>query len=633
MSLDGPSEMPKKGKEGSCDENPIVIPQLQSQPFRNFLLAVYGRPGDKEFRSLFKGVAELESVQAVTTFLKIIDIADLAHRFIAPDIEIWALSQLKSHCHLIETLNAYPISSKSHNRLLNYAKRTEDEQILLWARHWTRSYYTGAIETSSIASSAFGPVQKIREQLVREYKFATITQSFDPPIFGYHFCFLLSLGHEFWDKQGGLTREDRITLLGAQVRLTPLPKSIPLGWIYLGSINHPGLRPTLGLCSECHLSRAWRSNFGGAYQTMLRSDAPLGGVFALSILPSRRQKRIFDSFNQASATEELIPVDIMGEAGFRVVDMRAEHFRHFLFMFYGLPSNQSYRCVMSHDNSVPQDHGQVINFHIYLDVAEIASRFSAPNLKSWAHTELCKIANSAYEELSRFSMRTDYQLRALLYAKRVRDERLAAQVRNAIQLHFAWGSISSPVKLVTTAGGLDAVRERLVRVFKHPKLQDIDPALFGFAFCGILALGHEVWMKDLLLSREDRVMLLSGQVRLMPLPVSTLGLGWMDTLNCQNRKGTGTPIECCSECDHFLSWEACFGDNYRQQLCATTPPLCGISQLAILPVQRLMFRGALYENNPPSCRNSCCNRMMGFVDMRIQDTYVRLAENFCRNVS
>ena len=43
MSLDGSSEMPKKGKEGSCDENPIVIPQLQSQPFRNFLLAVYGR--------------------------------------------------------------------------------------------------------------------------------------------------------------------------------------------------------------------------------------------------------------------------------------------------------------------------------------------------------------------------------------------------------------------------------------------------------------------------------------------------------------------------------------------------------------------------------------------------------------
>ncbi|KAG8715710.1 hypothetical protein FRC11_001008 [Ceratobasidium sp. 423] len=216
MSLDGPTEVTKKGKEGSCDENPIIMPQLQPQPFRNFLLAIYGRPGDKDFRSLFKNVAELESVQAITTFIKMIDIVDLAHRFIASDVETWALSQLKSHSHLIETLNAYPISSKSHGRLLSYAKRTEDEELILWARHWTRSYYAGAIETSSIASSAFGPVQKIREQLVREYKLATITQSIDTPIFGYLFCFLLGLGHEFWDKQGGLTREDRITLLGAQ---------------------------------------------------------------------------------------------------------------------------------------------------------------------------------------------------------------------------------------------------------------------------------------------------------------------------------------------------------------------------------------------------------------------------------
>ncbi|CAE6464698.1 unnamed protein product [Rhizoctonia solani] len=692
MSMDGSSEMPKKGKEGSCDEQPIVIPQVQPQPFRNFLLAIYGRPGDKEFRSLFKGVAELESVQAVTTFLKIIDIADLAHRFIAPDVETWALAQLKSHSYLIETLNAYPISSKSHGRLLSYAKRTDDEEMILWARHWTRSYYNGAIETSSIASSAFGPIQKVRDQLVREYKLATLTQYFDAPIFGYLFCFLLSLGHEFWNKQTGLTREDRITLLGAQVRLTPLPQSIPLAWTYLGSTNHPGLRPTLRLCSECHFSRAWRSNFGGAYQAMLRSDAPLGvpeptlwsatmsaqhednwaihlADLAPTVLPhptysqdptyyfrdgnlvllvedtlfkvhasvlgreSETFNRMLNSANQLSASEDLVPLNLMGETGFRVVDMKAEHFRHFLFMFYGLPSNQSYRSVMNHDNNARQDHGQVINFHIYLDVAEIANRFSAPNLKSWAHAELCKIASSAYEELSRFSMRTDYQLRALLYAKRARDERLASQVRNAIQLHFAWVSINSPVKLVAAAGGLEAARERLVRVFKHPKLQDIDPALFGFAFCGILGLGHEVWMKDPLLSREDRVMLLSGQVRLMPLPVSTLGLDWMDTLNCRNRKGAGTPIECCSECEHFLIWESCFGDDYRQQLCATTPPLCGITQLAILPVQRLMFRGALYENNPPSCKNSCYDRMLEFVDTRIQDTYVRLAENFCRNVS
>jgi hypothetical protein len=44
MSLDAPDGLPRKrGKEGSCDENPIVIPQLQPYQFRNFLLVIYGR--------------------------------------------------------------------------------------------------------------------------------------------------------------------------------------------------------------------------------------------------------------------------------------------------------------------------------------------------------------------------------------------------------------------------------------------------------------------------------------------------------------------------------------------------------------------------------------------------------------
>ncbi|KAF8683288.1 hypothetical protein RHS04_01966 [Rhizoctonia solani] len=577
MSLDGPPEMTKKGKEGSCDENPVIIPQLQPQSFRNFLLIIYGRPGDKEFRSLFKNATELAHAQAIMAFIKIIDIVDLAHRFIAPDIETWALSQLKSYSYLIETINAYPISSESHSRLLGYSKRTEHEELILWARHWTRSYYAGAIETPSIASSAFRPIQIIREQLVQEYKLAEMTR----------------LGHEFWDKQSGLTREDRITLLGAQVRLTPLPQSIPLDWIYLGSPDQPGLRASLELCSECHFTRTWRAVFGSTYQDMLGSIAPLGGVFALSILPSRRQKfangtkslasdtctkncrdvclkyidknmdavfhrltkflpgpvwwsttmsarhedswaahltdltsstlshptypqdptyyfrdgsllllveetlfkvhssilgreseafNILDPIDFCNTNEGIAPVHIAGETAFEIADLKAEHFRHFLFIFYGLPSSQNYRRVMSCENDAPQDdHNSVVNFHIYLDVAEIASRFSAHKLSSWAHDQLRKIAKAVYEELSRFLMRTDYQLRALLYAKRTQDEELVANVRNAIQLHFAWVSTSSPLKLINSAAGLDGSRERLIRVFKHPKLKEIDPALFGFA--------------------------------------------------------------------------------------------------------------------------------------------------------
>jgi hypothetical protein len=294
------------------------------------------------------------------------------------------------------------------------------------------------------------------------------------------------------------------------------------------------------------------------------------------------------------------------------------------------PSNHGYRVLMSYNHDLSQD--LVLKFYIYLDVAEMAMRFLAPNLQVWAHGQLRRVTKSAYEELSRHALRPDYQMRALLYSKRTRDEELATNVRNAIQLHFTWVSKNSPLKPTTLNAGLrDATRERIIQMFKHPGLQEIDSALFGFAFCSLLDLGHEVWMKNPLLSRDDRVMLLSGQVHLTPLPLSALGLEWMGTLGVHNQSGEGTPIECCLECNFFVAWEAAFGDAYRLRLCANTPPLCGISQLAILPFQRLQLAGLLYEDDPSNCQNSCRERIMDFVDKRIQDTYVRLAE-FCRNV-
>lgn len=237
---------------------------------------------------------QLEIQQVIKTFIRIIDIVDLAHRFIAPELEAWALSRLKYLSGFIEGVNAYPISSKSHLKLLNYAKRTSDQDLIRWSRHWIRSYYAWAVENGSVASEAFAtsPASKIRDQLVREYKLAMIVQSDNPAIFGYLFCFLLSLGHEFWKKHPGLTREDRITLLGAHVRLSPLPNTLPLSWLDAGKVggDRSGLSTSLRLCSDCHFSRVWRHNFGGSYREMIGSSAPLAGVFALALLPRRRQK-------------------------------------------------------------------------------------------------------------------------------------------------------------------------------------------------------------------------------------------------------------------------------------------------------------------------------------------------------
>lgn len=343
-------------------------------------------------------------------------------------------------------------------------------------------------------------------------------------------------------------------------------------------------------------------------------------------------RRLTEQTDPPNEDSGLTKIDVLGETVFKIPGIKAEHFRNFLIMFYGLPTNQAYRALMSDFSDFSQVPNLHIYWHVYLDVAEVASRLMAPNLEAWARGQLRKVAKTAYEELSRYSLRMEYRLRALLYAKKIQDDELVADIRNATQLHFTWISKNSPIVLPNlNASALNAAREKLTWIFKYPNLQQIDPSLFGFAFCSLLGLGHEVWMNAPLLTREDRVMFLYGQVQLAPLPLSSLGLEWLNTLNVENQRGEGTSIECCSECNFYVIWEASFGDSYRQQLCADTPPLCGISQLAILPCQRLVFRGRLNEEDCSKCQDACRHRIIAFVDKCIQDTYTRLAA-FCRNV-
>jgi hypothetical protein len=269
----------------------------------------------------------------------------------------------------------------------------------------------------------------------------------------------------------------------------------------------------------------------------------------------------------------------------------------------------------------------MFKFCVYLDVADLADRFVAPRLDSWAHAQLKKLVKSIDELLSRYHLSSEYHLRALRYAKRIGDDELLASVRSLIQLHFIWVSKDSPVKFsAENALVVNTVRKQAAYLYKEPALRHDDMPLFGFMFCFVLSLGHEFWAKIPSLTRDDRVILLSAQVYLTPPPVLPLGLDWICTLSSDNRNGMGTPIECCSECNFYPAWETVFGGTYYKQLRENTTPLFGISQLTLLPFQRTQFADLVEALTLADCQNSCAKKTVDFVDRCVQEVYVRLAQ-------
>ncbi|QRV83146.1 hypothetical protein RhiJN_11162 [Ceratobasidium sp. AG-Ba] len=278
------------GEDGTCDERPIVVPHIEPQPFRNFLLIFYGRPSDTDYRSLMMDATDPNNHNS-SVFLKLIDIADLAHRFVAPELESWALGQLKQFACSTEKMSKYHISPEYQLKLLRYAKLALDENLTYWVRHWIRSHYVWGMDPSP-AKPAFTikSIERVREQLVRLFKIPNLRET-EPALFGFTFCLLLSLGHTFWSKASLLTRQDRIILLSGQVHLTPLPESrISLQW--LDAYAQKGNRVSKSRhkpCARCLITRAWDDAFGGGYRQMVYSNTPLAGISALVLLPHRRQ--------------------------------------------------------------------------------------------------------------------------------------------------------------------------------------------------------------------------------------------------------------------------------------------------------------------------------------------------------
>ncbi|KAF8599780.1 hypothetical protein BDV93DRAFT_546720 [Ceratobasidium sp. AG-I] len=273
----GPSDI-----EGSCDEKPILLTQVQARQFRHLLLFLYGVMTDPDYVSLILGAADATR-HDIAAFERYLDIASLANRYCMTEIEAWAREQFAQVLHSSPSLSRQNWVPKTLLEALAYCKLTPDRELEHNVRNIAECYlkppvvYSGAPNTSNVWVTYL-------------YKYPNLKRD-DPALFGHIFSIVLSAGHQSPLWRSGLSREDRALLFTAQVYLTPLPASLPTDWIsdvskILAAVDAQKRSPCFPSCSQ-----RFQSPFNSYFncRSSLTQNSPLTGVTALSNLPAYRQ--------------------------------------------------------------------------------------------------------------------------------------------------------------------------------------------------------------------------------------------------------------------------------------------------------------------------------------------------------
>ncbi|KAF8601517.1 hypothetical protein BDV93DRAFT_608046 [Ceratobasidium sp. AG-I] len=265
--------------------------------------------------------------------------------------------------------------------------------------------------------------------------------------------------------------------------------------------------------------------------------------------------------------EETVKEGSCDEHPITIPEVTCLSFQNFLFMIYGRASDSEFVLTMADTTKTAENHS-LPRFYHYLDVADLSHRFAAIKLGAWALGQLKGISRSFLSLAWEDTPNIDYQLRALRYARIINNKKLERQVQTFIEQSYRAllrAVIQSPVSAES------ARQQRLIMMFKYPGLQTDCPSLFGFILCVILGQGSQFWLNQSLLSREDRVGLLSAFVHLTPFPYSMLELDWVEgTLTEAHPRGNTPELQVCTQCDFWPSWKVhilpCVKQQKGQQL-------------------------------------------------------------------
>ncbi|QRV97391.1 hypothetical protein RhiJN_25410 [Ceratobasidium sp. AG-Ba] len=279
------------GYPGSSDENPIVVPEVDANAFRNLLVMFYGIISDPLYQQFISDAAD-ENLRNSDMFKRYLGIAVTSQQLRIDGLEDWARKQLNLVMSSPERLAGYNWDRDILIAGLSYAKQTWDTDL----ERNVRNLICCHLQARGGWLSGSPIVQVVNDTLVHFYQNPELKDD-DPALFGFVFCSILSLGHKssVWKN---LTQEDRTKLMVSQVYLTPLPRTaLHLGWIYHPSdlpdfINADRSTECSSECGKRFTTLVLRKTFTQDYLKRLESQAPLIGISALRELPRLRRDMI-----------------------------------------------------------------------------------------------------------------------------------------------------------------------------------------------------------------------------------------------------------------------------------------------------------------------------------------------------
>ncbi|KAG8760362.1 hypothetical protein FRC12_009577 [Ceratobasidium sp. 428] len=280
--------------EGSSDRDPMVLPDLKPEQFRNFLYLFYGNPSETKFEKLMRG-EEIDS--AWTTWKYYIDIAIISHYLGMNSTQTWALERLK--LMLDHRIFSFP-SDTTADLLdaLRYVKLMDDDilennirsllgiQLLYTFSSRPDVLYMGP--SGHVPPSQPNPNPPNSRSFVDTLYRGPTLRLGDRFLFGQILCIILQTGRRspLWTKE--LTRDERATLAAVQVGLTPLPKPLDCSWLnFFTQRDETSNVPCSDTC-ETILQLAKDYIFTEEAHEQFQLDSPLGGIDALCNLLIRR---------------------------------------------------------------------------------------------------------------------------------------------------------------------------------------------------------------------------------------------------------------------------------------------------------------------------------------------------------
>ncbi|KAF8603027.1 hypothetical protein BDV93DRAFT_523615 [Ceratobasidium sp. AG-I] len=210
-----PQNPSRANTSGSSESNPLIIPNVEPEQFRDLLLALLGRPGEAEYMSLITGARHTRNHNQ-TTLLRYLNLADLAVRFGISDLADWAWVQLNLLLGSSDTLADCKWDFATLTKIIPHLDHIKGK-----TRRNLGFFCLLALG---------GPIKGlVKPEIDAALNASTCAQFYQHPayfetcwyriIFGYAFIAVLSLGHRssVWTER--LNWQDRATLYAAQVHL------------------------------------------------------------------------------------------------------------------------------------------------------------------------------------------------------------------------------------------------------------------------------------------------------------------------------------------------------------------------------------------------------------------------------